>query len=263
VTTRVTLTAAAVTGAGWAALRARPPGGAERWSRTNFREEPVTLLLGPAVAAGSLAGLAVAGPPRRAALLLVGGTAALGLYDDLYGDRHARGLRGHLRALREGRVTSGLVKLVGLVSLSAAASALQHREAASVVVDTVLVAGAGNLVNLLDLRPGRAGKATVVGALALAAAGAGGPAAGTALGACAAALPADLGERGMLGDCGANTLGVMIGWAASCGLPTVARTAVAAAVVAVTLAGEWVSFSAVIDAHPVLRAVDRAGSAPR
>jgi hypothetical protein len=244
VTTRVTLTAAAVTGAGWAALRARPPGGAERWSRTNFREEPVTLLLGPAVAAGSLAGLAVAGPPRRAALLLVGGTAALGLYDDLYGDRHARGLRGHLRALREGRVTSGLVKLVGLVSLSAAASALQHREAASVVVDTVLVAGAGNLVNLLDLRPGRAGKATVVGALALAAAGAGGPAAGTALGACAAAL-------------------AEIGWAASCGLPTVARTAVAAAVVAVTLAGEWVSFSAVIDAHPVLRAVDRAGSAPR
>ena len=54
--------AAALAGAGLAAgaargayqlLRRHPPGGAARWARTNHRGEPVTLLEGPAVAAGA------------------------------------------------------------------------------------------------------------------------------------------------------------------------------------------------------------------
>jgi hypothetical protein len=194
---------------------------------------------------------------------LVAGTAAVGLYDDLYGDRHARGLKGHLAALRDGQVTTGMVKLVALAAGAAGAAALDGRRGNAVLLDVVLVAGSGNLVNLLDLRPGRAGKATVLAAAGLLATGAGGPGAAAALGAATASLPFDLRERGMLGDCGANTLGVMLGWAASRGLGCRARVALATAVVAVTLAGERVSFSAVIDGHPALCAVDRAGAAPR
>jgi hypothetical protein len=253
-----------VTAAGWAVLSARPPGGPSRWTRSNFRGESVSLALGPAVAFGGLAGLAASGlPSRRTAMGLVAGTAAVGLYDDLYGDRHARGLKGHLRALRDRRVTTGMVKLVGLATGAAGAAALDGRRGATVVLDVVLVAGSGNLVNLLDLRPGRAGKATVLAAAGLLATGSGGPGAVAALGAAAAALPADLRERGMLGDCGANTLGVMLGWAASRGLSCRGRVALASGIVALTLAGERVSFSTVIDAHPALRAVDRAGAAPR
>jgi hypothetical protein len=245
-------------------LSSRPPGGADRWTRSNFRGEPVSLLLGPAVALGGLAGLARGGSTsRRAAVGLVAGTAAVGLYDDLYGDRHARGLRGHLRALRDGRVTTGVVKLVALAASAATASALDDRRGSAVLLDVVLVAGSGNLVNLLDLRPGRAGKATALAAAGLVATRSGGPAAAAALGTAVVALPIDLRERGMLGDCGANVLGVLIGWAASRGLSPAARSAAALAVVSLTLAGERVSFSAVIDAHPILRAVDRAGAAPR
>jgi UDP-N-acetylmuramyl pentapeptide phosphotransferase/UDP-N-acetylglucosamine-1-phosphate transferase len=261
--TAVAAVAALTTTAAWRALQARPPGGAARWTRSNFRGEPLSLALGPAVAAGALAGLAVAGrQDRRAGLLLVTATAAVGLYDDLYGDRHARGLRGHLRALRQGRVTTGLVKLVGLASAAGVAAALRRQRPAAILVDSVLVAGTANLVNLLDLRPGRAAKVSVAKAAGLLAAGAGGPAA-AALGAATAALPPDLGERGMLGDCGANTLGALVGWAASRAAPPVGRAGLAAVVVAITLAGERVSFSAVIDGHPGLRAVDRAGAAPR
>jgi UDP-GlcNAc:undecaprenyl-phosphate/decaprenyl-phosphate GlcNAc-1-phosphate transferase len=194
---------------------------------------------------------------------LVAGTAVVGLYDDLYGDRHARGLKGHLRALRDGRVTTGMVKLVGLAAGAAGAAAIEGRRGGAVLLDVVLVAGSGNLVNLLDLRPGRAGKVTVLAAATLLAAGSGGPVAAAALGVALAELPVDLRERGMLGDCGANTLGVMLGWAASRELSCRGRAALAAAVVGLTLAGERVSFSAVIDAHPALRAVDRAGAAPR
>jgi hypothetical protein len=255
--------AALVTMAAWRVLRARPPGGAARWTRSNFRGEPVSLTLGPAVALGTLAGLVVAGPrDRRAGVLLVIATAGVGGYDDLYGDRHARGLRGHLRALRDGRVTTGMVKLVGLVSAAATADLLRHQRPVVVAVDSVLVAGTANLVNLLDLRPGRAGKVSAIKAAALMAGGDTGPAA-AALGAAIAALPPDLGEHGMLGDCGANTLGALLGWSACRTVPPVGRLLLAAAVVALTLAGERVSFSAVIDAHPALRGLDRAGAARR
>ena len=41
----------------YSAMNRRPPGGPKAWSRTNHRGEPVTLLEGPAVAAGAIAGV--------------------------------------------------------------------------------------------------------------------------------------------------------------------------------------------------------------
>ena len=87
-----------------------------RWWRTNHRGEPVSLYEGPLLAAGSLAGLAlVPGLPLRARLAAIAATATaagLGAYDDQSDVRDAvgpaaKGFRGHLGALRSGRVTSG------------------------------------------------------------------------------------------------------------------------------------------------------------
>ncbi|MEO7746815.1 MAG: hypothetical protein ABIV05_11405, partial [Actinomycetota bacterium] len=47
-------------------LAHRPPGGADRWSRTNHRGEAITLLEGPALAAGTLVALALPVGPGRA-----------------------------------------------------------------------------------------------------------------------------------------------------------------------------------------------------
>ena len=58
--------AAAAAGLSYAALRQRPPGGDATWSRTNHRGEPVTLLEGPAVAIGGMAGSAGGPRPDRA-----------------------------------------------------------------------------------------------------------------------------------------------------------------------------------------------------
>lgn len=89
--------------------------------RTNFRGRTVTLAAGPALAVGAAtAGALGAGSaPAGAAALLAGvGAGTVGLYDDVVGARPeqktAKGFAGHLAALREGRVTAGLVKIVGV-----------------------------------------------------------------------------------------------------------------------------------------------------
>jgi hypothetical protein len=252
-------------------LRHRPPGGAQRWTRTNYRGRTLDLLGGPAAAAGVLTGALLARAPGA---LVAGGTAAgLGLYDDLVGGTHARGIGGHLRALRDGEVTSGLVKMLGLAAggLTAAALGPAPRRGAGGgasgaggwLVDGALIAGTANLLNLLDLRPGRAVKVSVVTATALAAGG--GPAgtvAAAVTGTACSLLPEDLAERTMIGDSGANALGAALGWAVTARCAPAGRLAALAAVAGLTLASERVSFSAVIERTPVLAAADAWGRLP-
>lgn len=292
-------TAAAGARLAYTTMTRQPPGGA-MWTRTNHRGEPVTLLEGPAVTVAAVAaGLAVPGLAwsERLALALAGaGAGALGCYDDLVGSSDRRGLRGHLGALAEGEVTTGAIKIVGIGVTGLAASVLLSRRApgsqpravgapalraaasvdgsagrpgpsvagraADLLIDAGLVAGSANLLNLFDLRPGRAIKVSALASLALALAG---PAARSAVaapaGAAIALLPEDLGERAMLGDCGANAVGAMLG-AAAASLPRSARVAALAAVTGLTLASEKVSFTKVIERTPALRWADMLGRRP-
>jgi UDP-N-acetylmuramyl pentapeptide phosphotransferase/UDP-N-acetylglucosamine-1-phosphate transferase len=197
--------------------------------------------------------------PGPAALALSCG--ALGLYDDLAGDSHARGLRGHLAALRQRRVTTGMVKLAGLVTSGATLAATEHRCPRHALTDAALVAGTGNLLNLFDLRPGRALKVALGVGVPLAALGegAGALAAAAVTGSAAALVPHDLREQVMIGDCGANALGAVLGWALAQALPPRGRAAALAAVVGLTLASERVSFSRVIESSPTLSSLDSWG----
>jgi UDP-GlcNAc:undecaprenyl-phosphate GlcNAc-1-phosphate transferase len=234
----------------------------KRWRRANYRDREVTLLLGPAVAAGAAAGMVAAAPAaRRAALLAVVSAAAVGVYDDLYGDRHARGLGGHVRALREGRVTTGMIKMVTLVGAAGVGSAVRYRNVVDAALGTVLVAGGANLVNLFDLRPGRAAKVSLLAAAGLSRSRSRETraVAAVAAGAALAAMPSDLGERAMLGDAGASTLGAVLGWSAGLSGTRRRRAILAAAVIALTATSERVSFSAVIDGQPALHAIDQLG----
>lgn len=267
------VTAALVAGVGTAialrALERQPPGGRQRWRRTNFAGRDVDLLAGPAAAVGAATATLLAGDRasiRRRPAAAVVAAAALGLYDDLAGETHARGLRGHFAALREGRITTGMVKLVGLAAAGVIASegtaAKTHPGAAvEALRDGALISGTANLVNLLDLRPGRALKAVSVVAVPVL----GTPAAPAAAGALATAgvlLPGDLGEQHMIGDCGANALGALVGWGLVTGTRGRTRTAALLGVVVLTLLSEKVSFSAVIDRTPLLAAVDGWGRLP-
>ncbi|MEV4539431.1 hypothetical protein AB0J82_37220 [Asanoa sp. NPDC049518] len=252
--------------------------GAETLQRTNFRGHTVTLAAGPALAVGaatSAAAGAGSAPAAGAALVAGLGSGAVGFYDDLVGGRpehQAKGFKGHLGALKEGRVTSGLVKIAGVGAAALAASALlaadrrgRGRGRLGTAVDVALgagvIAGTANLFNLLDLRPGRAIKAGAVVAAPLAAGPGHGLVAGP-LGAAAGILPDDLGEEVMLGDAGANAFGALLGVALAARTGPVGRAALLAGLAGLTAASERVSFTQVIARTPVLRELDALGRRP-
>jgi hypothetical protein len=264
----------------YAMLKTRPPGGAAIWTRTNHRGESVTLLEGQAAAIGGIAGALAAGGSRRDRLALAvagAGAVAFGSYDDLAGNGVSKGFRGHLGALRAGELTTGAVKLAGIgaTSLAAALIAQQPSDAdrpgratsaplaaTDVLINAGLVAGGANLLNLFDLRPGRAIKVALLAGGLLAPWQRGRESAAGSFGAAAALLPDDLDERSMLGDGGANALGAMLGAAAAITLPRTARLGALAVIVGLTAASEKVSFTKVIDRTPPLRRLDMLGRRP-
>ena len=260
---------------------------ASQWERTNFHGATVSLRGGVAMAGASVASAAVASvlsdQPRAAlggAVAALGGGLA-GYIDDVDQGAHdggkvAKGLKGHLGALAHGQVTTGVIKIAGIGASALAASALVGSKATSVsgkaadlALNTVLIAGTANLANLLDLRPGRALKATVLVATPLsyfscaAAKTSASPASAQRLlasGLNAAAITAlveDLQETTMLGDTGANAAGALLGTSLAANDSWKLRLGTALGVVGLILASEKVSFSKVIAANPALNWLDQ------
>lgn len=241
------------------------------WDRTNFAGHTTSLSGGLDVMAGLLAGSTVAGragidqgaAPAIAAVL----AAAGGYVDDHLEQRFpatGKGFKGHLGALREGRVSSGIVKIAAAGAGSLAAAGLLARSrgkdalggAGEAVFDAAIIALTANLMNLLDLRPGRARKAAI--AIAAVPAAAESASARAAIGAASAGIAADLDGRTMLGDLGANALGAHLGVTLAC-CPPKMKVGILAALVALNAASEKVSFSHVIENTPGLRELDLLG----
>ena len=239
---------------------------AERFARTNYRGHVVPTAAGALLVAALLWTPTDLGGDHRSALVITTvGLAALGLLDDLAGSED-RGFRGHIAALRRGRVTTGMVKLAGGLAVGLVAAWFVDRPAGAAlrVADGALIALAANLGNLFDRAPGRAAKVGLLAFAALAASTAADEGiAGIALlaGGAAGLLVFDLRERLMLGDAGANALGGALGLGVVLACTSAARLAVLAVVAAANVASEVVSFSRVIEAVPPLRVADRAGRA--
>lgn len=228
--------------------------------------------------------LALAGP-----LALV--SFALGLFDDAYGTSSARGFRGHLRALSQGRLTTGGLKLFGISAASYVVAVLLWDVAAWgggaagwMPFVMALPAGAAialtsNLLNLTDLRPGRALKtysALVFFGVASVVLGLGTQfPVGTvslvvdavsllifALGPVFAVWRYDVREWGMLGDAGANPMGAVAGLFIVAGLPPAGMFVYLIAVLALNVVSERVSFSSVIERSALLSRIDAIGRLP-
>jgi hypothetical protein len=252
-------------------LKARPPGGAERWTRTNYTGRPVTLLEGPAFVVSAVAGALAGGAGAPAAVAGLG-AGAFGVLDDLVGGSPSKGLGGHLAAAGRGEVTTGAIKVVGLCGAGLLTAWIIDRPRIqdaklATLVGAAVIAGSANIANLLDLRPGRALKVVLLFAAPLLAAGRGKriscATAGGVAGAAIGALPDDLAGRSMLGDTGANSAGAMIGSALVARTGLRGRLLALLVVTGLTLASEKISFTTVIESTPGLRELDALGRPPR
>lgn len=262
-------------------LTAHPPAGL---AGLNYRGSPAPLTGGlvlflAAVAAEVAAALATGGHPRgcgieqvllapdgpgcapRTALIVaLAGMFTAGLIDDAAGKEKDRGLRGHVRALARGVVTAGAMKAATAAAFGFLAGWVLEGDAAGAVLSGALVALSANLLNLFDLAPGRACKLFFAGWLPMAVLWPPFVALSLPVAASAAAwLPADLRERGMLGDSGAYLLGSVLGLGLAAMLGTPGKAAAAAALLALTVASEFGSFSRGIERFGPLRWVDSLG----
>ena len=165
--------------------------------------------------------------------------AAIGLADDLWSGPE-RGFRAHLRA----GSTTGVLKLVGIPLVGL----ISTRK----VSGALLVGLAANFLNQLDTRPGRALKAYLAGAVLVRA----------PLGVAVLLGPYDLREKTMLGDCGSNALGAMLGLSSVSRLTDRGRWLAIGALAGLTLLGERRSLGKLIERTPGLSHIDVLGRQP-
>lgn len=248
-------------------------------ARTNYRDIPVVTGIGilipvAVVIVAAIGRLVVAAGDVIAAwdgltagtLIAVFGFCLLGLFDDVAGMGQSGGFRGHLAALRDGEVTSGMIKLLGGAAVGLLTVSVLQQDNGTVVGllrDGATVALAANLGNLFDRAPGRSTKftATIFAVLAVVAWTSWMFAPAVAVGAGLGLLGPDLKEEAMLGDAGANVMGAMCGIAALVAFwGSGQRWAVLAVLLGLNVASEVVSFSRVIDGVGPLRWFDRLGS---
>lgn len=248
--------------------------------RENYRGLTVAFPLGAVLATAALAALAplaflddradldLLEPELRRWLPYLLGIAFLGFLDDALGQGESaatpRGWRGHWRALREGRLSTGAIKAVGALALAAFVVSGRGLESGRYLADVALLLLATNLFNLLDLRPGRAEKALTllavglcVGAWTLYPV----ELLGIFFGPILVGARLTLGERAMLGDTGSNLIGAVAGVWLLTVLGPDARLIALGVVAALTVYGELRSISAAIDSVPPLRWLDSLGRA--
>lgn len=137
----------------------------------------------------------------------------VGIIDDSLGNRGVTGLLGHFKALFKGTLTTGAFKalLGGFVGLTLAVTI--SKSIPNIIVATLVVALSTNMMNLFDLRPGRAIKVYTLLAIIIFIASAKFQREVMMLivPAVLAYFYFDLRALTMMGDAGSNVLGVSLG----------------------------------------------------
>ncbi|MBP8819755.1 MAG: hypothetical protein KBG91_04920, partial [Syntrophomonadaceae bacterium] len=145
----------------------------------------------------------------------------LGFIDDMLGQRDTLGFKGHFGALFKGKLTTGGFKALGggiiafFIALSVSGLESLWNGWVDILLNTLIIALFTNMLNLLDLRPGRAIKGYLF-FLFLIILMAGGRVnwllIAPLLGVILVYFPVDLKARAMMGDSGSNVLGLTLGY---------------------------------------------------
>lgn len=192
----------------------------------------------------------------------------VGWLDDTIGENDVKGMSGHVRFFRETKtMTTGLLKAVTVVIVSFWSVIYVHvhvheEQFVWLAVQWFLIVLLTNSLNLMDLRPGRALKSSlllitvllfcahdsqyisflfplIIGILAL--------------------LPEDLKAKAMIGDAGANLIGYAIGFCYAISAPYWLLTLVLSLAIALHITAERTSISLLIARNRLLNWLDEVG----
>ena len=247
----------------FAAILARPILGMAKdggMAFINYRKEKVPVAIGLVIYAAVI-GLALTRHFLQwdvdfKYLFIITGVFVIGFLDDVIQDKENKGFKGHFKAFFKGKLTTGFLKAMGIPLLLLFYFSWDNY---LVIIDLAFIALAVNLFNFFDLRPGRCQK-VFLGAnilllplfLELT------PLYIGILGIVAFTVFLDLRERGMLGDAGANLLGIVTGLNLL-QLPTTPKYIIYGLIVILTIIGEKYSFTKIIEGNSVLRYLDMLG----
>ncbi len=186
----------------------------------------------------------------------------LGILDDLIGEKNIKGLRGHVKALFSGVLTTGGIKAMFGLFISIILSNYISINFIDFIINSLIIGLFTNLINMFDLRPGRATKVFVVFALLFILSGFIREKSYIIYSLFGILIPyirLDLKAMAMMGDVGSNVLGFTLGILAATSFSFVFRIIILFLLIVFHLLAEKVSFSKIIDNNKVLRYFDSLG----
>jgi UDP-N-acetylmuramyl pentapeptide phosphotransferase/UDP-N-acetylglucosamine-1-phosphate transferase len=203
-------------------------------------------------------------------LFIIVGTGFMGLVDDRMGNHNSKGFKGHfLTLIKSKKLTSGGFKalfgsMIALIfSIGVALTTKSFWLPWNILINFLLVSLATNMVNLFDLRPGRAGKIYLLAFLVILAFsknlenyfGLFLPIVAILI----YYMPFDLRAEVMMGDVGSNLLGASLGMMMAWMLSDISKIVVLVIMVILQLSAEKVSFTKIIERNSLLRFIDDIG----
>ena len=200
-------------------------------------------------------------------ILLGGGILSIGVWgflDDLTKEKDTKGFRGHFGVLwRERRMTTGVWKAIGGGGTAVLTAGFLSSSLWTWLLASCLLAVCSNLLNLFDLRPGRAIKVFWLLVLFCLAAGEIAIWGVPVIASSAALFSQDARGEIMLGDTGANVLGFVAGYLLVTSLSWQGQLSILALFVLLHVLAEYVSFSSWIERITWLDRLDQWGRQPK
>ena len=185
----------------------------------------------------------------------------VGILDDIIGNRDVSGLKGHFKSLFKGNLTTGGFKALFGGFVGILISVAISKNIIDIGINTLIIALSTNLMNLLDLRPGRAIKVYLFLAILIFLTIAGYP-----KGLLLLILPSvlvyfthDLKAKAMMGDTGSNVLGISIGILVAMGYGLGVRVGWLVFLIFIHLLTEKYSLTKIIEQNKFLNFIDKLG----
>ena len=184
-----------------------------------------------------------------------------GILDDIIGNRDVSGLKGHFKSFFKGTLTTGGFKAIFGGFVGVLISIAVSDSIPDIIINTLIIALSTNLMNLLDLRPGRAIKAYIVIIITIF----------ITLTGYVKILPLlilpnvlayfnyDLKEKAMMGDIGSNVLGISIGMLIVFGYSFKVRVSWLVFLVFIHILTEKYSLTKIIENNKILNFIDKLG----